>query len=87
MTPVRTSRPPEGPMTGRITIARLRNSHRRRTSTSGRETGSRAPLSGPGVAQIHATLALAAATVLGTEAAEGRAWADVAGTKLSAGGP
>jgi hypothetical protein len=37
------------------------------------------------VAQIHATLALAAATALGT-AAEGRAWADVAGTKFSAGG-
>jgi hypothetical protein len=30
------------------------------------------------VAQIHATLALAAATALGTRAADGRAWADVA---------
>ena len=39
------------------------------------------------VAQIHATLALAAATALGTTAAEGRAWADVAGSKFSAGGP
>ena len=32
------------------------------------------------VAQIHATLALAAATALGTSAADGRAWAEVAGT-------
>jgi hypothetical protein len=32
------------------------------------------------VAQIHATLGLAAATALGTRAADGRAWADVAGT-------
>jgi len=32
------------------------------------------------VAQIHATLALAAATALGTRAADGRAWADAAGT-------
>ena len=39
------------------------------------------------VAQIHATLALAAATALGTTAAEGCAWADVAGIKFSAGGP
>lgn len=39
------------------------------------------------VCQIHATLALAAATALGTTAAEGHAWADVAGTKFSAGGP
>ncbi len=39
------------------------------------------------VVQIHATLALAAATALGTTAAEGRAWADVAGTKFSEGGP
>ena len=38
------------------------------------------------VAQIHATLALAAATALGAMTAEGRAWADVAGTKLSGGG-
>ena len=38
------------------------------------------------VAQIHATLALAAASALGTMAAEGRAWVEVAGTKLSAGG-
>jgi predicted trehalose synthase len=35
------------------------------------------------VAQIHATLALAAASALGTAAAEGRAWADVAGTRFS----
>jgi len=39
------------------------------------------------VAQIHATLALTAAIALGTTAAEGRAWADVVGTKFSAGGP
>ena len=39
------------------------------------------------VAQIHATLALAAASALGTTAAEGRAWADVAGTKFSADAP
>ena len=32
------------------------------------------------VAQIHATLALAAATALGT-AADGHAWTDAAGTK------
>jgi hypothetical protein len=32
------------------------------------------------VAQIHASLALAAATALGTRAADSRAWADVAGT-------
>jgi hypothetical protein len=32
------------------------------------------------VAQIHATLALAAATAVGANAADGRAWADVAGT-------
>jgi hypothetical protein len=38
-------------------------------------------------AQIHATLALAAATALGTSPTESRAWADVAGTKFSAGGP
>jgi hypothetical protein len=39
------------------------------------------------VAQIHATLTLAAATALGTTAAEGRVWAEVAGTKFSAGAP
>ena len=38
------------------------------------------------VAQIHATLALAAATALGTTAADGRAWTEVAGTKFSARG-
>ena len=38
------------------------------------------------VAQIHATVALAAATALGTTAADGRAWTEVAGTKFSAGG-
>jgi hypothetical protein len=32
------------------------------------------------VAQLHASLALAAATALGTRAADSRAWADVAGT-------
>ena len=37
------------------------------------------------VALIHATLALAAATALGTRAADGRAWADVAGTDYAAG--
>jgi hypothetical protein len=37
------------------------------------------------VAQIHATLALAAASALGTTAAEGRAWANVAGTRFSQG--
>ena len=36
-------------------------------------------------AQIHATLALAAAAALGTSAAEAPEWADVAGTKLSGG--
>jgi hypothetical protein len=34
-------------------------------------------------AQVHATLAVAAATALGATGAESRAWADVAGTKLS----
>lgn len=34
-------------------------------------------------AQVHATLAAAAATALGTSPAEGRAWADVAGTRPS----
>ena len=39
------------------------------------------------VAQIHATRALAAATALGTTAADGRAWAEVAGTRFSVGAP
>jgi hypothetical protein len=39
------------------------------------------------VAQIHATLALAAATALGTTAADGYAWTEVAGTRFSAGAP
>jgi predicted trehalose synthase len=39
------------------------------------------------VAQIHATVARAAATALGTTAADGRAWTEVAGTKFSAGAP
>jgi hypothetical protein len=39
------------------------------------------------VAQMHAALALAAATALGTTAADGRAWTGVAGTKFSAGAP
>lgn len=33
------------------------------------------------VAEIHATLALAAATALGTTASDGGAWADAAGAK------
>jgi hypothetical protein len=33
------------------------------------------------VAEIHATLALAAATALGTTASDGSAWADAAGAK------
>jgi hypothetical protein len=37
------------------------------------------------VAQIHASLALAAATALGTRAADSRAWADVAGTSDAGG--
>ncbi len=37
-------------------------------------------------AQVHATLALAAASALGISASESRAWADAAGTRLSAGG-
>ena len=37
------------------------------------------------VAQIHATLALAAATALGTRAADGLAWAEVAGTSDAGG--
>ena len=36
-------------------------------------------------AQVHATLALAAATALGASAAEVRTWADVLGTRSSQG--
>jgi hypothetical protein len=36
-----------------------------------------------GQAQVHATLALAAATALGSGSLENREWADVAGTKLA----
>lgn len=39
------------------------------------------------VAQIHATLALAAATAPGMTSAHGRAWRQVAGSKFSAGAP
>jgi hypothetical protein len=35
------------------------------------------------LAQVHATLASAAAAALGSSAQESRAWADVAGTRLS----
>jgi hypothetical protein len=35
-------------------------------------------------AQVHATLAAAAAGALGTSSAEGRAWAEVAGTGMQA---
>jgi hypothetical protein len=35
------------------------------------------------VAQTHAVLALAAATAIGTSNLDSRAWADVAGTRLS----
>jgi hypothetical protein len=35
--------------------------------------------------QLHATLALTAATALGTSGTETRAWTEVAGTKLSQG--
>ena len=38
-------------------------------------------------AQVHATLAHAAATALGTAGPDSRAWADVAATKLSASMP
>jgi hypothetical protein len=38
-------------------------------------------------AQIHATLALAAATAVGTAGPDSRAWADVAATKPSASEP
>ena len=37
-------------------------------------------------AQVHATLALAAATALGTSATETRDWIDAAGTRLPGGG-
>jgi hypothetical protein len=37
-------------------------------------------------AQVHATLAAATATALGTSGAEGQAWRDIAGTKFPAGG-
>jgi hypothetical protein len=36
-----------------------------------------------GQAQVHATLALAAATALGSGSLESREWADIAGTKLT----
>jgi|GraSoiStandDraft_4_1057263.scaffolds.fasta_scaffold861659_2 hypothetical protein len=36
-------------------------------------------------AQVHATLAVAAATALGTSGTEGRAWAGAAGSRLSGG--
>jgi hypothetical protein len=36
-------------------------------------------------AQVHATLALAAATALAAESLDSRAWRDAAGTKLSGG--
>jgi len=35
-------------------------------------------------AQVHATLALAAATAVGTAAPDGHAWADAAATRLAA---
>jgi len=35
-------------------------------------------------AQVHATLAVAAATAVGTAGPDGHAWADVAATRLSA---
>lgn len=38
---------------------------------------------GAAVAEIHATVALTAATALGTTAAEGRAWTGAAGTTYS----
>jgi hypothetical protein len=38
------------------------------------------------IGQVHATLALAAATAVGASGADSRAWADVAATKLSGGG-
>ncbi len=38
-------------------------------------------------AQVHATLALAAATAVGTAGPDGHAWADVAATKPSAAKP
>jgi hypothetical protein len=38
-------------------------------------------------AQVHATLALAAATAVGTTGPDGRAWADVAATRPSASKP
>jgi hypothetical protein len=38
-------------------------------------------------AQVHATLALAAATAVGTAGPDTRAWADVAATRLSASKP
>jgi len=37
------------------------------------------------VAQTHAVLALAAATAVGTSSADGRGWADVAGTGFQSG--
>jgi hypothetical protein len=37
------------------------------------------------IVQVHAALALAAATALGTAPADRRAWTDAAGTKLSDG--
>ena len=40
-----------------------------------------------GIAQVRATLALAAVTAVGTRDTENRAWVAAAGTKLSSPGP
>ena len=39
------------------------------------------------IAQVHATLALAAATAVGTAGPDGRAWSEAAGTRLAPPGP
>ena len=52
------------------------------TDSSGEYRGGLTRQDAAALAHVHATLALAAATALGTSPAEGRAWADVAGTRL-----
>ena len=61
------------------------SSPQRQTSTSAREGQDTAGV-WAAVAQVHATLALAAATAVDSPA-DGRAWADVAGTRPSGQSP
>jgi hypothetical protein len=79
--------PGGGPMTGPDHYRKAEELTQKANEYLGHGDGQESAAVWAAVAQIHATLALAAATALGTTAVEGRAWADVAGTKFSAGGP